>query len=308
LDEAVHYPVSVGRWLSVVLVLASGACQVSLINTQSAPSFTLALLGDVMVGRGVRAAAETFSYLEPYLQSADLTLANLESPLTDAPLQTASPYALCAAPENVEYLAEAGFDLLSLANNHSLDCGTEGLLETQSVLTDAGLAFIGPGPEPVLRVVNDIRLSFLAFDATGDFDIQAAAQEVRSAGEAGSIVIVSIHWGAEYQSGASATQNRIAEQLARAGAVLIWGHHPHVLQPAEWIVDGKTLVLYSLGNALFDQHGLQATRLSALVLIRLDSRGVRELAAVPFEIDVQKSRITAVDENEARTILKYFER
>jgi poly-gamma-glutamate synthesis protein (capsule biosynthesis protein) len=173
-----------------------------------------------MLGRAVHPSAETFNYLEPFLASADLVLANLESPLTNSPIETESPHALCAPPENVKYLADAGFDLLTLANNHSLDCGPEGLDETQSTLTDAGLGFIGPEPEPVYRVINGIRLAFLAFDATSGFDIETAAQAVRSAREAGAMVILSIHWGAEYQAGASAGQEQIAGILAEAGAAL----------------------------------------------------------------------------------------
>jgi len=259
-----------------------------------------------MLGRAVRPSSETFSYLEPYLTSADLALANLESPLTDAPVQTESPYALCAAPENVTYLADAGFDLLALSNNHSLDCGIEGLLETQSTLTAAGLGFMGPDPEPVYRVINGIRLAFLAFDATGIFNIQTAAQAVRSAREAGAVVVISIHWGAEYQGGASSSQKQIARDLAEAGAALIWGHHPHVLQPSEWIYDGRTLVLYSLGNALFDQYGLEATRRSALVFVTLDSSGAQELEIVPFLIDFQDSRIVEADLEDAQVIMNYF--
>jgi poly-gamma-glutamate synthesis protein (capsule biosynthesis protein) len=272
-----------------------------------APSVTLALLGDVMLGRAVHPSADTFACLEPYLASADLVLANLESPLTNAPVQTESSYALCAAPENVGYLADAGFDLLALANNHNLDCGTEGLLETQSVLTEAGLGFIGPGPEPVSRLINGIPLAFLAFDATGGFDIETAVQAVRSAREAGVIVIVSMHWGAEYQAGASTGQKQIAGELADAGAALVWGHHPHVLQPAEWTREGGTLVLYSLGNALFDQHGLGNTRQSALALVRLDPHGVKGLRAVPFMIDPGNSRLLEAGPEDSQTILRYFE-
>ena len=88
-----------------------------------------------MLGRDVHPTSETFAYLKPFLTSADLALANLESPLTDSPIVTESPYVLCAPPENVSYLVDAGFDLLALANNHRLDCGTQGLLETQTTLT-----------------------------------------------------------------------------------------------------------------------------------------------------------------------------
>lgn len=319
----IYRPWPTSYWIMIFLFLELAACQ-SGVNPSAAltqpeldtaipeasltpgPSITLALLGDVMLGRAVRPSSETFSYLEPYLTSADLALANLESPLTDAPVQTDSPYALCAAPANVRYLANAGFDLLALSNNHSLDCGTEGLLETQSVLMNAGLGFIGPDPEPAYRVINGIQLAFLAFDATSGFDIETAAQAVRSARDTGTVVVVSMHWGAEYQAGASTGQKQIAGELAEAGAALIWGHHPHVLQPAEWIHDNKTLVLYSLGNALFDQYGLEATRRSALVLVTLDSSGAQELEIIPFLIDFRDSRIVEADLEDAQVIMNYF--
>jgi poly-gamma-glutamate capsule biosynthesis protein CapA/YwtB (metallophosphatase superfamily) len=78
-----------------------------------------------------------------------------------------------------------------------------------------------------------------------------------------------------------------------AGAALIWGHHPHVLQPAEWkeTAFGKSLVIYSLGNALFDQGGLSNTRNSALVMVSLDAHGVTKVQAIPFCIDVSNSRL-----------------
>jgi gamma-polyglutamate biosynthesis protein CapA len=268
---------------------------------------TLALLGDVMLGRDIHPTPETFAYLEHFISITDLALANLESPLTDSPVETKSPYALCGPPDNVHSLEAAGFDLVSIANNHNLDCGTEGLAETELTLTEAGLGFIGPNPEPVYRLIHGIPLAFLAFDATAEqFDLGSAVQAVHSAGENGAIVLVSIHWGVEYHAGASGDQKEIARRLADAGAALIWGHHPHVLQPSAWIHDGKTLVFYSLGNALFDQHGLERTRQSALVLVTLNSTGVVEFRAVPFLIDVQNSRLVSPGEADIRRIREYF--
>jgi poly-gamma-glutamate synthesis protein (capsule biosynthesis protein) len=290
--------------ISLALVILTG-CQT---DSRPASTVTLALLGDVMLGRDVHPTAQTFATLEPFLQTADLALANLESPLTNAPAQTKSSYVLCASPENVKYLVEAGFDLFSLANNHRLDCGEAGLEETQSTLTKAGLGFIGPDPNPIYRELNGIRLAFLAFDATSGFQIETATQAVRSAKETGAVVIVSIHWGAEYQSGASSNQKQIADELSKAGAALIWGHHPHVLQPAEWINAHKTLVLYSLGNAVFDQHGLESTRQSALVQVTLNASGVEKINAIPFLIDVSNSRIVEADPVSTETILGFFKR
>jgi poly-gamma-glutamate capsule biosynthesis protein CapA/YwtB (metallophosphatase superfamily) len=259
-----------------------------------------------MLGRDVHPSAETFAYIEPFLRSANLTLANLESPLTRSSIQTSSPYALCALPERVDLLANAGFDLLTLANNHIFDCGEQGVLDTQSALTGAGLGFVGPDSEPVYHEINGVQLAFLAFDATGEFNLERAVQAVRSVKETGAIVIISIHWGAEYQAGASKFQKEIAAQLAGVGAALIWGHHPHVLQPAEWIDEGRTLVFYSLGNALFDQYGLTDTRQSALVLVTLGPKGVLDYRAIPFVIDAPKGRIIEADTKSAQAILRYF--
>jgi poly-gamma-glutamate synthesis protein (capsule biosynthesis protein) len=270
---------------------------------------TLALLGDVMLGRDVHPTSETFRYLEPFLTSADLALANLESPLTNAPPESESPYIFCARPENVRVLVDAGFDYLALSNNHHLDCGKDGLLETQRTLTEAALGFIGPDPEPVYHSIGGVRLALLAFDATAHFDLETAIQAVVSAREAGALVVVSMHWGAEYQAGASPGQKRIAGQLAEAGAALIWGHHPHVLQPSAWMHDQKTLVFYSLGNALFDQHGLEATRRSALALVTLTAGGVEEFKVIPFMIDVhagQASRVVPAGQRDAQIIERNF--
>jgi poly-gamma-glutamate synthesis protein (capsule biosynthesis protein) len=263
---------------------------------------TLALLGDLMLGRGVTPGDSSLSYLAPYLQSADLALANLESPLTTAPSQTTG-YNLCAPPERVRFLADAGLDLLSLANNHRLDCGPQGLAETEATLTESGLTPLGPQPVPVYRTINGLKLAFLAFeDVSAPLDVNTATQVIQEAQDNGALVIVSIHWGMEYQGGPSERQCQLAQQFVDAGAVLIWGHHPHVLQPAEWFNDGKTLILYSLGNALFDQGGLADTRQSALVLVELNENGVVNAHAIPFIIDIPHSRVQAADDLAAQSI------
>ena len=201
-------------------------------------------------------------------------------------------------------MIDAGIDLLSLANNHRLNCGENGLAETESTLTGAGLGYIGPELQPIFRDINGIKLAFLALDATGDLDLKPALKAVASARQSGAVVIVSIHWGLEYQSGASLQQKQMASQLADAGVALIWGHHPHVLQPVEWLRDGKTLVLYSLGNALFDQAGLANTRQSALALVKIETGGVKKINVIPFLIDLTGSRIVEADPNSAKIIME----
>jgi poly-gamma-glutamate capsule biosynthesis protein CapA/YwtB (metallophosphatase superfamily) len=269
---------------------------------------TLALLGDLMVGRAVHPTAASLAYLAPWLKAADLSLANLESPLAPANARVTSSedgYNLCAVSSRAALFPIWGLDMFSLANNHRFDCGSSGVAATVQALTAQGLTPVGPGPEPVYREINSLKLAFLAFDdILAPLDAAAAVQAIQSASSNGAVVVVSVHWGMEYQSGPSDCQETLAKQFAQAGAALVVGTHPHVLQPATWIptAQRKTLVLYSLGNALFDQAGLPDTRQSALVLATLDGRGVESTQVVPFEIDPAGSRLVAPDPQAAARI------
>ena len=267
---------------------------------------SLALLGDLMLGRQVNPQPSSLSFLVPELQAADLAFANLESPLSPSLASTDFAYNLCATAQYADLLSAWGLDLLSIANNHSLDCGPDGLTLTRTALASGGLTSVGLSLQPVYRQVHGLRLAFLAFDdISSPLDEIAADQAIRSAQASDMLVIVSIHWGMEYQSGPSDRQKFLAGQFAEAGAALVVGTHPHVLQPAAWIptVRGKTLVLYSLGNALFDQPGLPDTRQSALVLVTLDAQGVRSVQVTPFQIDVSQSLIVRPDARTAAQIL-----
>lgn len=261
---------------------------------------TLALLGDVMLGRGVAQVyalhpeerAALFA-LTPFLSGAHLVLANLESPITTAPLARRG-YDLRADPviagSLLEGLSESGLDVFSLANNHALDCGLIGLQSTRAALDAHGLAFIGPGPTPLWHSVGDLHIAFFAFeDVTSPLDLLQAQRSIISAAARADLVVVSLHWGPEYRSVPSSRQREIAQSLAEAGADLIWGHHPHVLQSVEWLPgrgrSHATLVAYSLGNALFDQVVPPDTRKSAVLLVTLGIGGVQSVQAVPFEID-----------------------
>jgi poly-gamma-glutamate synthesis protein (capsule biosynthesis protein) len=241
----------------------------------------------------------------------DLAIANLESPLAAILPTSDSTYNLCTHTIRADLLSAWGFDLLSLSNNHNLDCGEDGPTETRAALETAGITSIGPGMEPVYREVHGLQLAFLAFeDISSPLDMNTAVQAIRLARSTGALVIVSVHWGMEYQGGASDRQKSLAQQFNEAGAAMIWGHHPHVLQPAEWIqtpvgsktAGGSTLVLYSLGNALFDQGGLEDTRQSALVEVTMDANGATSVRIVPFVIDIVNDRVAQPDAGTAKKI------
>jgi poly-gamma-glutamate synthesis protein (capsule biosynthesis protein) len=271
---------------------------------------TLALLGDINIGRGVTPSAGSFDFLESYLSSADLALANLESPLANIPpsANEEGVYNLCVLGPKTDLLSSWGLDLLSIANNHRYDCGSDGFYETASLLSNAGLLSIGLDNKPVMLEVNRLNLAFFAFDdISTTLDVDSAAQDIHDASINGAMAIISIHWGAEYQGAPTDRQQTIARRFVEAGAVLIWGHHPHVLQPCEGCnpsLQPGNIVLFSLGNALFDQTGLSDTRQSALVLVSLDADGLISVKIVPFEIDTIHSRIVAPGDLTTENILK----
>ena len=223
---------------SIIHRLTAFFCSLVLVTSgcQSHRTASLALLGDLVLGRGVDPQPASLSYLAPGLASADLALANLESPLSPVLPASPSAYNLCAPSIRSDLLSAWDLDLLTLANNHSWDCSPAGPAQTRSALEASGITPVGPDAEPVYRDINGLKLAFLAFDdISSPLDENAALQAIRAARAAGALVIVSIHWGAEYQGGASSRQESLAQEFAGAGAALVWGHHPHVLQPAAWI-------------------------------------------------------------------------
>jgi len=296
------------RWATLIRVVAPAAlCLLLSGATQPAP--VLALLGDVMVGRGLAQRLESpqivWGQLLPWLAGSDLALANLESPLSDAPARGGRRFILCAPPGRAAFLAGSGLDILNLENNHRLDCGAPGAAQTGAALDSAGLGALAAETQPLYRHLAGLRLAFVTADGSeSPLDEAGLLAQVRTARASAALVIVSLHWGQEYQSVPGAGQRRLAQRLAQAGAALIWGHHPHVLQPVEWLpgASGCTPVVYSLGNALFDATGLEDTRRSALLVVRLGPGGVAALSAFPFRIDPRRGQVQMLSETEAAPV------
>ncbi len=271
-----------------------------------------------MLGRGVAQAHSAgdwqgvFRPLEPQLKQVDFALANLESPVCKVQTPIASKksphgYILQAPEISLNALRPLGQGIISLANNHNLDCGVDGLTATVSSLKRMGMRALIEGSQAVMIDTRQGKFAFLAFDdvMTG-LDVQDAARAVIQARQTGAQVIVSLHWGLEYQPGANERQRSQAQALADAGATLIWGHHPHVLQPPAWL-QGRgqsrpTLVLYSLGNALFDQHAPPDAKRSAMIVVKFDEGGVVGMQVYPFEIDAQRGRVVTASHNQMEIV------
>jgi poly-gamma-glutamate synthesis protein (capsule biosynthesis protein) len=293
MDLSVHGPLR-AQLASTLLVLGTGILTIATPRPEPR-TVSLAFAGDVMLGRGVAVAhaldgwATALEYLAPYIAAADIGSANLESPLTDSPLLQPG-LDLRAPQEAVEALSSAALSLVSLANNHASDAGAEGLLETRLALASAGLLSVGPEPQPLSLVRNGLRLTWIALDdTTGSLDLSEVHAAVAAARATSDLILVSIHWGSEWDVAASDRQRLVAGVLASSGADIIVGHHPHVVQSIEWVWGAgrgrPTLVAFSLGNALFDQASPPATRIGALLLAEADATGVRRACALPFEVD-----------------------
>jgi hypothetical protein len=262
---------------------------------------TLLVVGDLMLGRGVLAEPEPFADVAGWLRLADLVVGNLEGVIVDLDTSSAPPgYDLRMPPTAASQLGAAGFDLLGLANNHSLDLGAAGLEETVAHLTAAGLQVVGAGPDPEaalapeIRVVNNKTIKIFNLNsipsvagqgdpaaagwAQAKWDPEKAVAAVAAARSQADAVIVFIHWGYEYQLYADPAQRRIAEALFDAGADLIVGHHPHVVQ--ETAVQSGRFVAYSLGNFVFDQGAGETGQGLALRAV-FDEQGLLGVQALP---------------------------
>lgn len=266
---------------------------------------TLRLLfaGDVMLGRGVApfAAADPeglVAGIRSEVSSADLSVANLESPLTVRLHDPAfGPNALEARPASAELLAAAGFDAVGIANNHAGDAGPHTVTDTIGALTRAGIVAVGGDSsatrayEPRIVEVGRVRVALLAFDATGEgaraspetpgvasWDEKRAREAVLRARSEADVVAVGIHGGTPYVPATDPYLLRLARRLAFWGADVVWGQGPHVVQPVRVIDarrDGRpTIVATSLGNLLFDQH-IPGTRRGALLEVLVGVDGVR---------------------------------
>ena len=265
---------------------------------------SLIAVGDVMLGRGVAEVDDPLRNVSPWLKDANLALGNLESAIAGEDIELPpmpeagpAPYILNAPLTAPDTLRQAGFDILSLANNHTLDYGSAGLAETANRLKRAGLLTVGAGEsieaayQPLVVDVKGVQLAFVAFNlidsyqsaspsgwANANWDEPLATQAIAQAQEQADAVIVSIHWGDEYLIHPTVTQKRIGQSILDAGADLVIGHHPHVVQNTE--IAGNSFVAYSLGNFVFDQE-LPATRHGLALRAIFDARGLRGVQALP---------------------------
>ena len=315
-------------YLSVVIALKeaklidvaklSSAVGLATVSAPVKEPLTMYFIGDVMLDRGVEYMINKYGagdYKFPFLnvadklRTADVVFGNLEGPVSDKGYLAGSMYSFEMSPKAIDGLKYAGFNAMSCANNHMLDYTRAALEDTMDRLKSAGIQCVGAGTNlqdaisPKFLVGKGNKVAFLgyadfnipAWNATGersglapltDSNLKDGIAAARSQGA--DIVIVSIHFGTEYQTTQNAEQVKWAHRAIDDGADLVVGHHPHVVEPNEQYTvklglgtAGKFLerknvfnfgqspladtdarvgwIAYSLGNFVFDQSFSQET-------------------------------------------------
>jgi len=244
---------------------------------------TLVAVGDLLMHQDVKRAAQEnpngykglWGDLQPLFEGADLVSGNLETPIAPRTGAPGRPFVFNAPAELPNALKASGFTVLSTANNHAFDQGTQGALETLERLESAGLSSVGSGRDraeaETARILErkGVRIAFLAFTDLFNANLNqegrgpwvrrleegALLQALRTARAQADLVVVSVHWGNEYEHLPRPRQRQLAREMIGEGADLVIGHHPHVLQPLEWIeANGRRgAVAFSLGNFISNQ-------------------------------------------------------
>jgi hypothetical protein len=300
MDKLIHHQIKARS------EIAAGALLLALLllcGCSRNSAYTMTLGGDIMLARGGEPIIGEWEGIDLSLPEVlanaaasmnHIYAANLESPLTDDLSSLANlPNAdmnLCTGSNQVSMLQSAGFDLLTTNNNHQDDCPEGGISQTIQILDAAGFMISHTSSGVWVSEVPGEELVFIGIDVVStQMDEESILNLIKTKKKAGNFVIISAHWGNEYQAGPDARQEQLAQDWVDAGADLIWGHHPHVLQRMEWLTssgDGhQGLVLYSLGNMLSDQHMLPDAQRSALVQITVKNKRIREVKVAPFMIN-----------------------
>jgi len=275
-------------------------------------SITLMLVGDIMLDRGVEYVINSygggdykfpFLKIADYLKEADILFGNLEGPISNKGERVGSIYSFRNNLAVIEGLNFAGFDILSVANNHIFDYGREAIEDTFNRLTTAGIDYVGGGfneieaYSPIIKEVNGTKIAFLAYTnlglkfwaAKGEelgiawLEKKRMEKEVKEAKSQADIVITSFHYGEEYYLEPTSFQVSISQAAIDAGADLVIGHHPHVVQKIEKYRTGY--IAYSLGNFVFDQGFSEETTKGLILKVLVENGKIKKIISIEIEIN-----------------------
>ena len=279
------------------------------IGTLTVRPLVLEAVGDITFGEqvgpaiGTYGAAYPWRYVAATLRRADITVGNLETSVSDRGTAAAKEYTFQGSPSALRPLRTlAGFDVLTLANNHTGDYGPRALLDTVNAVHAAGMMSVGAGAtslkarRPAIVVEGGLRVAFLGYSdvnplgftatesspGTAAADTAAIEADVRSARRHSDAVVCYFHWGTELHPDPDARQQMLANACVRSGASVVLGAHPHVFGPVTRPTP-RTLVAWTLGNFVFPSSGITAR--TAILRIELGASGVSADRTLPVLIE-----------------------
>lgn len=279
-------------------------------------TITVILVGDIMLDRGVEYMIEIegkgdfkfpFLKIADELKGAKLLFGNLEGPISDKGTKVGSIYSFRNNPGVIEGLTFAGFDVISLANNHAFDYGRDALEDCLTWLSNAQIDYVGAGFNekevfsPIIKEINGTKIAFLAYTNLGpetwmageknsgiawisEKDFEKIKEDIKLAKENSDILIVSLHAGEEYQKTPTQFQVEFSKMAIDAGADLVVGHHSHVVQPNK--VRNSGYIFYSLGNFIFDQSFSTQTMEGQMVKVLIENGKIKQV--IPIDIQMNQ--------------------
>jgi poly-gamma-glutamate synthesis protein (capsule biosynthesis protein) len=299
-------------------LLLAIACALAVPDATAAPSdVTLIFAGDIMLdtlpGQVIARGEDPLANFALLLAGADLAIGNLECSVATSGTPEDKRFTFRAEPRVLPVVARH-FAALGLANNHSGDFGKAALSETMAHLRENSLSFFGAGEnlaaahEPLILEKNGLKIALLAYDEFKPRAFEAGTDspgvawsedeqvlyDIHRARELGAdLVFPFMHWGWEGEPGPCPRQQKLAHWMIDAGADAVIGGHPHVTQGVE-SYRGK-IIIYSLGNFVFDGFYEDATRTGWLVRLSVSKHGVTRWDTVVAKLDEQGSPVPALD-------------
>lgn len=293
-------------FIFIVLFPAS----ISSFKSNPNSTLTISLAGDMMPGGRLIEYMDRYGVEYPFkkikniLEDSNVIFCNLETPITDSdsPLELEKEFVFKLPTRFSPILKTLGFNLISLANNHIMDYGHSGLMETLSILDYYGIGHSGAGEDldsaikPAVINVNGYRIGLLAFSMTLPSSFYASdsmpgtaypyepifKNSVGSSSSSFDFTIVSFHWGGEALDTTRSYQRIYAHKAIDYGADLVVGHHPHVLQGFEFYKKG--LIAYSLGNLVFGSWSKIAKE-SIILKVWWDGAAIVKVRIIPLVVD-----------------------
>ena len=296
------------------LGLAAGD-RVRAIGALTVRPVVLEAVGDITFGEqvgptiGTYGAAYPWRYVAGTLRRADITVGNLETAVSERGSAAVKQYTFRGTPAALKPLHTlAGFDVLTLANNHTVDYGKDALLDTVNAVHAAGMMSIGAGATSVLArrpaILDEggLRVALLGYSdvnplgfsatasspGTAKADVDAIDADVRAARRRSDVVVCFFHWGTELVPRPDARQGLLADACVRSGASVVLGAHPHVFGPITRPTP-RTLIAWTLGNFVFPSSGITAR--TGILRVELGAAGVSSYRTLPVVIDGFRPRL-----------------